>query len=101
MKKVLKIKRNTLNLFKKNKPYDIKIIEGKIKKEEDYSKFAFYDRLLKEEFEKNLNYKFWFNTKIHKDYVKILVEFDDKIVDLLVPKSRIRNASGRIFLYGF
>ena len=43
----------TLNLFKKNKPYDIKIIEGRIQKEEDYSKFAFYDRLLKEEFEKN------------------------------------------------
>ena len=93
-----KDKETTLNLFKKNKPYDIKIIKGKIEKEADYSKFAFYDRLLKEEFEKNLNYKFWFNTKIHKDYVRILVEFDDKIVNLLVPKSRIRNASGRIFL---
>ena len=89
---------NILKLFKQNKPYDIKIVKGKINREADYSKFAFYDRLLKEEFEKNLNYKFWFNTKIHKDYVKILVEFDNKITDLLVPKSRIRNASGRIFL---
>ena len=89
---------NILKLFKQNKPYDIKIVKGKINREADYSKFAFYDRLLKEEFEKNLNYKFWFNSKIHKDYVKILVEFDNKITDLLVPKSRIRNASGRIFL---
>ena len=89
---------NILKLFKQNKPYDIKIVKGKINREADYSKFAFYDRLLKEEFEKNLNYKFWFNTKVHKDYVKILVEFDNKITDLLVPKSRIRNASGRIFL---
>ena len=31
MKKV-KDKENTLNLFKKNKPYDIKIIKGKLKK---------------------------------------------------------------------
>ena len=87
-----------INLFKQNKPYDFKVLNGKIESKENYSKFAFYDRLLKEEFEKNLNYKFWFDTKIHKDYVKILVEYDNKVIDLVVPKSRIRNASGRIFL---
>ncbi len=87
-----------LKSFQNNKPYVIKIINGKIDQKEQYSKFAFYDRLLNEEFQKNLNYKFWFNTKIHKDYVKILIEFDNKIIDLIVPKSRIRNTSGRIFL---
>ena len=87
-----------LKLFQENKPYNISISKGKINRIEDYSKFAFYDRLLKQEFKKNLNYKFWFNTKAHKDYVIILVQFDDSKLDLLVPKSRIRNASGRIFL---
>ncbi|MAK12444.1 MAG: two-component sensor histidine kinase [Candidatus Pelagibacter sp.] len=91
-------KKKILRLFKEYKPYNIKIKDGNISNKQEYSKFAFYDRLLKEELEKNLNYKFQFNTKIHKDFVKILVEYDDKIIDLLVPKSRIRNASGRIFL---
>ena len=79
MKKVKKKRQEIINLFKQNKPYDIKVLNGKIKSKENYSKFAFYDRLLKEEFEKNLNYKFQFDTKIHKDYVKILVEFDNKV----------------------
>ena len=65
---------------------------------ENYSKFSFYDRLLKEELSKNLNYKFWFNTKIHKDYVKVLVEFNNQHIELIVPKSRVRNSSGRIFI---
>ena len=91
-------KNQILKSFQNNKPYLIKIINGKIDKKEKYSKFAFYDRLLNEEFQKNLNYKFWFDTKVHKDYVKIWVEFDNNILDLIVPKSRIRNASGRIFL---
>ena len=87
-----------LKSFQNNKPYLIKINSGNINNKEEYSKYAFYDRLLNEELKKNLNYKFWFNTKIHKDYVKILVEFDNQVINLIVPKSRIRNASGRIFL---
>ena len=87
-----------LKAFQDSQPYVIKVSVGKIYQEPNYSKFAFYDRLLNEEFQKNLNYKFWFNTKIHKDYVKILVEFNNQIIDLIVPKSRIRNTSGRIFL---
>ena len=50
-----------LKLFQENKPYNISISKGKINRIEDYSKFAFYDRLLKQQFKKNLNYKFWFN----------------------------------------
>ena len=84
--------------FQKNKPYLIKIINSKINEVENYSKFSFYDRLLKEELSKNLNYKFWFNTKIHKDYVKVLVEFNNQHIELIVPKSRVRNSSGRIFI---
>lgn len=84
--------------FQKNKPYLIKVFNNKVYQEQKYSRFAFYDRLLNEEFQKNLNYTFWFNTKFHKDYVKILVEFNDKTLELIVPKSRIRNSSGRIFI---
>ncbi len=94
----LESKKTILKSFQDNKPYVIKVSEGKIDEKENYSKYGFYDRLLNEELQKNLNYKFWFNTKIHKDYVKILVEFDNQVIDLIVPKSRIRNTSGRIFL---
>lgn len=94
----LENKKTILKSFQDNKPYVIKVSEGKIDEKENYSKYGFYDRLLNEELQKNLNYKFWFNTKIHKDYVKILVEFDNQVIDLIVPKSRIRNTSGRIFL---
>ena len=87
-----------IETFQKNKPYLIKIINSKINEVENYSKFSFYDRLLKEELSKNLNYKFWFNTKIHKDYVKVLVEFNNQHIELIVPKSRVRNSSGRIFI---
>ncbi|MDB3873286.1 ATP-binding protein [Pelagibacteraceae bacterium] len=87
-----------IETFQKNKPYLIKIINSKINEVENYSKFSFYDRLLKEELSKNLNYKFWFNTKIHKDYVKVLVEFNNQHIELIIPKSRVRNSSGRIFI---
>ena len=91
-------KKNILKTFQVSKPYKINIEKRKIEENEDYSKYAFYDRLLNEEFKKNLNYKFWFNTKINRDNVKILIEFDDQVINLMVPKSRIRNTSGRIFL---
>ena len=91
-------KEKIIETFQKNKPYLIKVINGKINEVENYSKFSFYDRLLKDELSKNLNYKFWFNTKIHKDYVKVLVEFKNQYIELIVPKSRVRNSSGRIFI---
>ena len=96
--KNLEKKKLILKAFQDNQPYVIKVNKGNINEKSNYSRFAFYDRLLNEEFQKNLNHKFWFNTKVHKDYVKILVEFNNQIVELIVPKSRIRNASGRIFL---
>ena len=97
-KQIEEEKKIIVETFQKNKPYVIKVINNKIYQETKYSKFAFYDRLLNEEFKKNLNYKFWFDTKVHKDYVKILVEFNQKTLELIVPKSRIRNSSGRIFI---
>jgi len=96
--KDLEKKKSILKTFQISKPYKINIEQRKIEEKENYSKYAFYDRLLNEEFKKNLNYKFWFNTKINKDNVKILIEFDDQVINLMVPKSRIRNTSGRIFL---
>ena len=97
-KQIEEEKKIIVETFQKNKPYVIKVINNKIYQKTKYSKFAFYDRLLNEEFKKNLNYKFWFDTKVHKDYVKILVEFNQKTLELIVPKSRIRNSSGRIFI---
>ena len=96
--KNLEKKKLILKAFQDSQPYVIKVNKGNINEKSNYSRFAFYDRLLNEEFQKNLNHKFWFNTKVHKDYVKILVEFNNQIVELIVPKSRIRNTSGRIFL---
>ncbi len=31
-----------INLFKQNKPYDFKVLNGKIESKENYSKFAFF-----------------------------------------------------------
>ncbi|MEK9716744.1 MAG: two-component sensor histidine kinase, partial [Pelagibacteraceae bacterium] len=93
-----KNKKIILDIFKKNKPYIVNVKDGKITEKDNYSFYSFYDRLLLDELQKSLNYKFWFNSKHHKDYVKIIVEFDKKILDLTVPKSRVRNSSGRIFI---
>jgi len=87
-----------LDIFKKNKPYIVNVKNGKINEKDNYNFYSFYDRLLLEELQISLNYKFWFNSKYEKDYVKIKVQFGEQILDIAVPKSRIRNSSGRIFI---
>ena len=42
--------------------------------------------------------QYWFNTRSDKDNVEIQVKVKNDILSFIVPKSRIRNSSGRIFI---
>jgi len=65
---------------------------------EEVSKwYSLYDKIVKEEFTKKINYSFWHNVRFDSDYIQILVLDNNKVIEFLIPKSNIRSKSGRIF----
>lgn len=60
--------------------------------------FNLYDQLIDEELQKELRYRFWYDTKSRTDVVDIRVSTNKNVIQFIVEKSRIRNSSARIFI---
>ena len=87
------------NLINTNSSFQINLKKDtRLPKENNYQKFSFYDRLINEQLKQNINLQYWFNTRSDKDNVEIQVKIKNDILSFIVPKSRIRNSSGRIFI---
>ena len=67
-------------------------------KNNNYVKFSFYDRLMNKQFKQNIKTPYWFNTRLDKDNVEVQLKIQKDVIVFIVPKSRIRNSSGRIFI---
>ena len=66
-------------------------------KNNNYVKFSFYDRLMNKQ-KQNIKLPYWFNTRPDKDNVEVQLKIQNDVIVFIVPKSRIRNSSGRIFI---
>jgi two-component system osmolarity sensor histidine kinase EnvZ len=91
-------KSDFINIFNTKTSSFYKITKNKIPKEQGYSQFSFYDRLLLEEFSNSIKYKFWFNSRYSRDDILLFIDLKKEMLEITIQKNRIRNTSGRIFI---
>ena len=90
---------NVRSLISTNSSFQIILKKNSaLPKDNNYQKFSFYDRLINEQLKEKVKIQYWFNTRSDKDNVEIQVKIKNDILSFIVPKSRIRNSSGRIFI---
>ena len=60
--------------------------------------YSLYDRIVLEEFSEKIKNPYWHNVRFNSSYVQVLVLLNkNEVIEFLVPKSKIRSTSGRIF----
>ena len=60
--------------------------------------YSLYDKIVLEEFSEKIKNPYWHNVRFNSSYVQVLVLLNkNEIIEFLVPKSKIRSTSGRIF----
>ncbi len=60
--------------------------------------YSLYDKIVLEEFSEKIKNPYWHNVRFDSSYVQVLVLLNkNEVIEFLVPKSKIRSTSGRIF----
>ena len=60
--------------------------------------YSLYDKIVLEEFTDKIKNPYWHNVRFNSSFVQVLVLFNkNEVIEFLVPKSKIRSTSGRIF----
>jgi two-component system osmolarity sensor histidine kinase EnvZ len=60
--------------------------------------YSLYDKIVVEEFSEKIKNPYWHNVRFNSSYVQVLVLLNkNEVIEFLVPKSKIRSTSGRIF----
>jgi two-component system osmolarity sensor histidine kinase EnvZ len=59
--------------------------------------YSLYDKIVLEEFSDKLKKPYWHNVRFDSNFVQVLVLNENEIIEFLIPKSKIRSTSGRIF----
>ncbi|MEI6170822.1 MAG: HAMP domain-containing protein, partial [Pseudomonadota bacterium] len=59
--------------------------------------YSLYDKIVIEEFSDKLKKPYWHNVRFDSSFVQVLVLNEKEIIEFLIPKSKIRSTSGRIF----
>jgi two-component system osmolarity sensor histidine kinase EnvZ len=60
--------------------------------------YSLYDKIVLEEFSEKIKNPYWHNVRFNSSYVQVLVLLNkNEVIEFLVPKSKIRSTSGRIF----
>jgi len=60
--------------------------------------YSLYDKIVFEEFSEKIKNPYWHNVRFNSSYVQVLVLLNkNEVIEFLVPKSKIRSTSGRIF----
>jgi two-component system osmolarity sensor histidine kinase EnvZ len=80
-------------------------IEISIKKEikelplvETVKWYSLYDKIVLEEFSDKIKNPYWHNVRFNSSFVQVLIlTNNNEIIEFLIPKSKIRSTSGRIF----
>ena len=60
--------------------------------------YSLYDKIVLEEFTDKIKNPYWHNVRFSSSFVQVLVLLNkNEVIEFLVPKSKIRSTSGRIF----
>ena len=60
--------------------------------------YSLYDKIVLEEFSEKIKNPYWHNVRFNSSYVQVLVLLNkNEVIEFLVPISKIRSTSGRIF----
>jgi len=60
--------------------------------------YSLYDKIVLEEFTDKIKNRYWQNVRFNSSFVQVLVLLNkNEVIEFLVPKSKIRSTSGRIF----
>jgi two-component system osmolarity sensor histidine kinase EnvZ len=60
--------------------------------------YSLYDKIVLEEFTDKIKNPYWHNVRFNNSFVQVLVLLNkNEVIEFLVPKSKIRSTSGRIF----
>ena len=60
--------------------------------------YSLYDKIVLEEFTDKIKNPYWHNVRFNSSFVQVLVLLNkNEVIEFLVPKSKIRSTSGRIF----
>ena len=60
--------------------------------------YGLYDKIVLEEFTDKIKNPYWHNVRFNSSFVQVLVLLNkNEVIEFLVPKSKIRSTSGRIF----
>jgi len=60
--------------------------------------YSLYDKIVLEEFTDKIKNSYWHNVRFNSSFVQVLVLLNkNEVIEFLVPKSKIRSTSGRIF----
>lgn len=60
--------------------------------------YSLYDKIVLEEFADKIKNPYWHNVRFNSSFVQVLVLLNNnEVIEFLVPKSKIRSTSGRIF----
>jgi len=60
--------------------------------------YSLHDKIVLEEFSEKIKNPYWHNVRFNSSYVQVLVLLNkNEVIEFLVPKSKIRSTSGRIF----
>jgi two-component system osmolarity sensor histidine kinase EnvZ len=84
----------------KNKIFiSFKIDEKTLPENEVIKWYSLYDKITDDELKKKIKSPVWFNTRASSEYIQIKVFDNNQVIQFLIPKNRVRNSSGRIFIY--
>jgi len=60
--------------------------------------YSLYDNIVIEEFSDKIKNPYWHNVRFNSSFVQVLVLLNkNEVIEFLIPKSKIRSTSGRIF----
>ena len=60
--------------------------------------YSLYDKIILEEFSDKMKNPYWHNVRFNSSFVQVLVLLNkNEVIEFLIPKSKIRSTSGRIF----
>ena len=89
-----------INIYKDNSGLIISIKKEtqQLPSTETVKWYSLYDKIVLEEFTDKIKNPYWHNVRFNSSFVQVLVLLNkNEVIEFLVPKSKIRSTSGRIF----
>ena len=94
----LKDKKKILGLYRKNFDFIFIIKENESLPDKIAERwYSPMDRSLRREFKSSFENQYWFNTTKYKEVVDLRIKYENNVIQILFPKSKIEPSSVRIF----